>query len=161
MDEPTSYFDPRIFPTELREKIKYIKKANIAAEMSTPKWHIEDATVWIYNRNARTGRIYRTFFSIYDPELDNVKALRENLLNEILRDGDYVGELSTGTESKLTVFIGEHRYLVDLTVSNLQTEIDKTLFVRILEEYIDMVENREAGEVIITTSGDVIKKIRD
>lgn len=99
MEEPTSYFDPRIFPTELREKIKYIKKANIAAEMSNSKWDIEDVGVWIYNRNARTGRIQKTYFSIHDPELDNVKALMDDLLNE-LRDGDeneLVGELPTSS----------------------------------------------------------------
>jgi len=37
--------------------------------------------------------------------------------------------------------------------------MDKILFLRLLEEYVDMVSNEENGEVIVTTKRDVIKHL--
>lgn len=35
-----------------------------------------------------------------------------------------------------------------------------SLFLRLLEEYVEMIENGESGKVTITTNRDVIKTIR-
>lgn len=162
MEEPTSYLDLLEGQAGVRERIEYLTKANIVAEMdvSTYASGSDVANIVIHNKSLLTNRINHVYFDLYN--VHEVKYLLDKIQNEEEVYGYILSPEEEGVEEKVKTQVSmDEPDIVELQgPSGLVFSIDEILFVRLLEEFVDMVENREKGEVIITIQGDVIKKIK-
>lgn len=164
MEEPTTYISR--LPAELQYNIEYFRKANIVvAEMYVHVYdEISPAIVTLYNKSLLTNRInsINFDFKIYDEAktiLDKIKSGEE--LYELLTSESRMDEKN---ELKTTVFYqpsqGMDPDLIEILGSDgIYFDMEKDLFVLLLEEYVDIVENMESRthvKVIITASLSVI-----
>lgn len=160
MEAPTSYLDLLEGQAGIKERIERIKKENIAAEMrvylprSTPPRRDAEAELSLYSKDLLTNKIKETML-YFDKMGDSIKTLRDRM-----QRGEWDDEFKLGSERSIYVNTYSDDRVVIMS-NRLSTGVDKALFLRLLEEYVEIIESREGrvGILTVTVGGEVIKRI--
>lgn len=156
MEEVRTYLDLLKDQAGVMERIDLLVEEQIAAKMRVEIERglgpdTDYAEISIFHKDLLTNKIKYTFVSLNN-NTSTAKIIRNKILNkEVVETYTLHDTLEVNSEPGYD--------WVTLWDGKLGVQVDKALFLRLLEEYVDMVENEENGELIITTKREVIKNI--
>ena len=161
MEAPKSYLDLLEGQAGIKERIEEIRIGNIAAEMRVyvrrPRIPlmpgvIDEGELSFYSKDLLTNKRKEIMLN-FDSVVDSVRVLRDRM-----QSGEWDDEFALGSESPIYVDTYSDDYVVIIS-GKLSVEVDKALFLRLLEEYVEMIENRESGKVTVYSGREVVKEI--
>ena len=155
MEEPTSYLDLLEDQAGVMERIERLKRENIAAELLVyirrpPLSPIKyNAEMVLYSKDLLSNRIKTTLINI-----EETFSEITNLRNRIIFSTDETEEFKLGD----SISISGHAYPdITLVINNLSIQVDRELFLRLLEEYVNIVVEERSTRVTFTTDREVFK----
>jgi len=112
----------------------------------------DEGELFFYSKDLRTNKRKEIMLN-FENVIDSVRILKDRI-----QRGEKDEEFALESEMPLYVntYYEDH---VTVISDRLSCEVDKALFLRLLEEYVAMFENRESGKVTITFGGEVVKEI--
>ena len=166
MKAPKSYLDLLEGQAGIKERIEEIRIGNIAAEMRVyvrrPRITlmpgiIDEGELSFYSKDLLTNKRKEITLN-FDSVVDSVRVLRDRM-----QSGEWDEEFALRSESPIytdPIYVNTYRddYVVIMS-GRFSVEVDKALFLRLLEEYVEMIENRESGKVTVYFGREVVKEI--
>lgn len=161
-----SYLDLLEGQAGIKERIEEIRIGNIAAEMRVytrrariplPSMSgvIDDAgELSFYSKDLLTNKRKEIMLN-FDTVVDSVRVLRDRM-----QSGEWDDEFALESEGYSPIYV--NTYSDDSVVimsGRVAVEVDKALFLRLIEEYVEMIENRESGKVTVYSGREVVKEI--
>lgn len=165
MEAPKSYLDLLEGQAGIKERIEEIRIGNIAAEMRVyarrPRIPlmpgvIDEGELFFYSKDLLTNKRKEIMLHFDGHDFDSVRLLRDRMQSG--EWDDEFGLFALGSESPIYVNTFGDDYVVIMS-GRFSVEVDKALFLRLLEEYVEMIENRESGKVTIYSGREVVKEI--
>ena len=112
--------------------------------------HDDEVELNFYSKDLLTNKRNLTLLSLQDV-VDSARNLRDRM-----QRGEWDEEFKLGPDNTVNTYNEDS---VVIFSNRLSVDVDKALFLRLLEEYVEMSENGESGMVTVYSNREVVKEI--